>query len=92
MIDALPDDNVVFLVELMQRFMMPKETKIQDIKSETTGHADFMQELEKMRIKVKAYFPSDLEYEKVLGEAMAEKNFTDTSSNGSEPRIGFEGS
>lgn len=74
LIDALPDDNVVFLVELMQRFMMPKETKIRDIKSETmTSHADFMQELETMRIKAKAYFPSDLEYEKVLEEAMNEK-------------------
>lgn len=74
LIDALSDDNVVFLVELMQRFMMPKETKIRDIKSETmTNHADFMQELETMRIKAKAYFPSDLEYEKVLEEAMNEK-------------------
>lgn len=27
LIDALPDDNVVFLVELMQRFMIPEETK-----------------------------------------------------------------
>lgn len=74
LIDALPDDNVVFLVELMQRFMMPKENKIRDIKGETvTSHADFMQELETMRIKAKAYFPSDLEYEEVLEEAMNEK-------------------
>lgn len=58
----------------MQRFMMPKETKIRDIKSGTMiSHADFMQELETMRIKAKAYFPSDLEYEKVLEEAMNEK-------------------
>ena len=67
MIDALPDDNVVFLVELMQRFMIPKENEIQDIKNETTSHADFMQELETMRIKAKAYFPSDLEYDKGWG-------------------------
>lgn len=74
MIDALPDDNVVFLVELMKRFMMPKEDEMQDIKSEAiTGHADFMQDLETMRIKAKTYFPSDLEYEKVFGEAMNEK-------------------
>lgn len=73
MIDALPDDNVVFWVELVQRFMMPKETRTQDIKDETTSHADFMQELETMRIKAKAYFPFDLEYGKVLREAIYEK-------------------
>ena len=38
-----------------------------------TSHADFMQELETMRIKAKTYFPSDLEYEKVLEEVMNEK-------------------
>lgn len=38
-----------------------------------TSHADFMQELETMWIKAKSYFPSDLEYEKVLEEAMNEK-------------------
>ena len=74
MIDALSDDNVVFLVEVMQRFMMPQETKMQEIKSKTiTSHEDFMQELEIMRIKAKAYFPSDLKYEKAWGEAMNEK-------------------
>ena len=72
MIDALPDDNVVFLVELMQRFMMPREAE--DIQDESiTSHVGFMQELETMRIKARAYFPSDLEYEKVLEEAMNEK-------------------
>lgn len=73
MIDALPDENVGFLVELMQRFMMPKENESQDIKNKTTNHADFMQELETMRLKAKAYFPPDLEYENVWGEAMDEK-------------------
>lgn len=68
MIDALPDDNVVFLVELMQRFMMPEETKTQDtISGTTTSHADFMQELETMRIKAKPYFPPNLEAERNLG-------------------------
>ena len=28
MIDSLSDDNVFFLVELMQRFMMPQENLI----------------------------------------------------------------
>ena len=74
LIDALPDDNVVFLVELMQRFMIPEETKKRDIKSETmASHADFMQELETMRIKAKSYFPPNLEYEKILKEAIDEK-------------------
>lgn len=74
MIDALPDDNVVFLVELMQRFMMPKEAEAQDIACGTiTSHAGFMQELEKMRIKAKSYFPSDLKVEEILEEVIDEK-------------------
>lgn len=70
MIDALPDDNVGFLVELMQRFMMPREN---EIKNETINYADFMQELETMRIKAKAYFPPSLEYKNMWEEAMNEK-------------------
>lgn len=73
MIDALPDDNVVFLVELMQKFMMPRKNETQNIKNEAINYADFMQELETMRIKAKAYFPPDLEYENMYGEAMNEK-------------------
>lgn len=62
MISDLSDDNVVFLVELMRRFMMPKDVETQDVKNKTiTSHADFMQELESMRIKAKPYFPPDLE-------------------------------
>lgn len=72
MIYALPDDNVVFLVELMQRFMMPREAE--DIQDESiTSHVGFMQELETMRIKAKSYFPPNLEYEKILKEAIDEK-------------------
>ena len=74
MIDSLSDDNVFFLVELMQRFMMPQEIEIQDVQSETTtSHAGFMQELESMRIKAKSYFPPDLDTGKVWEEAMDEK-------------------
>lgn len=75
MIDALPDNNVVFLVELMQRFMMPKGAGTGYVKSETvSSHAGFMQELEAMQIKAKPYFPSDLEPEKIWGEAIDEKH------------------
>lgn len=74
MISGLSDDNVVFLVELMRRFMMPKDVETQDVKNKTiTSHADFMQELESMRIKAKPYFPPDLEIEKIWEEAMDEK-------------------
>ena len=74
MISGLSDDNVVFLIELMKRFMVPKEAETQETQDKAvTGHADFMQELETMRIKVKPYFPSDLEIEKIWEEAMDEK-------------------
>lgn len=74
MISDLSDDNVVFLIELMKRFMIPKEAEVQKKQNKTiTSHADFMQELETMRIKMKPYFPSDLETEKIWEEAMDEK-------------------
>lgn len=72
MIDALPDDNVNFLVELMQRFMMPKEAA--DTQGEAMAdHAGFMRELEAMRMKAKSCFPPDLEYEKIRKEAIDER-------------------
>lgn len=74
MINGLSDDNVVFLVELMKRFMMPKEVETQDAQNESiTGHVDFMQELESMRIKAKPCFPSDLKIKEIWEEAMDEK-------------------
>jgi len=74
MISDLSDDNVVFLVELMKRFMIPKEAEVQNKQNKTiTSHADFMQDLETMRIKMNPYFPSDLETEKIWEEAMDEK-------------------
>lgn len=74
MISGLSDDNVVFLVELMKRFMVPKETEVQETQDTTiTNHLDFMQELETMRIKIKPYFPPDLEIKKIWEEAMDEK-------------------
>ncbi len=72
MIATLPDDNVAFLVEMIQRFMIPRE--VEDIQGEmATSHVIFMQELEAMRIKAKLYFPPDLECEKILEEAIDEK-------------------
>jgi len=74
MISGLSDDNVVFLVDLMKRFMIPKEAEAQETQSKTiTSYEDFMQELETMRIKMKPYFPSNIEIEKIWEEALDEK-------------------
>ncbi len=74
MISTLSDDNVVFLVEMMTKFMMPKGIERQDSQNKTmSSHIDFMQELETMRTNSKPYFPSDLDTENIWREAMDEK-------------------
>lgn len=43
MISGLSDDNAVFLVELMERFMMPKSAETQEKQNKmSTDHIDFM--------------------------------------------------
>lgn len=74
MINILPDDNVIFLVDLMEKFMIPKETVTNDGQNKILeSHTNFMQELENMRIKAKPYFPLDLETEKIWREVVDEK-------------------
>lgn len=75
MIDRLSDNNVVFLIDFMQRFMIPKR---QEALSGQTGdiaeHAGLMQELEAMRMKSKPYFPAEFNAEKIWEEAVEEKS------------------
>lgn len=74
MISVLSDDNVVFLVEMMTKFMMPKGIERQDLQDKTMiSHIEFMQELEAMRINSKPYFPLDLDAETIWREFVDER-------------------
>lgn len=76
MIGRLSDDNVVFLIDFMQRFMMPKRQDTlpaQTTDQTETEHVNLMQELEMMRIKAKTYFPATFHAEKIWEEAVEEK-------------------
>lgn len=73
-IDRLSDDNVIFLIDFMQRFMLPKgQEKLLDQTAGKTESASLMQELEAMRIKSKQYFPVEFDAEKIWEEAIEEK-------------------
>lgn len=64
MIHSLSDDNVRYLIDFMQRFMMPKEVQknIAPINQEQKADKmNFMQEMEDMRLKAKSYFPSEFD-------------------------------
>lgn len=71
MIEGLSDDNVGFLIELMQRFMVT-ERKIRESQEEKDS-GGFMRELEAMRLKAKSYFPADFDHGRAWEEAMDEK-------------------
>lgn len=76
MIGRLSDDNIIFLIEFMQRFMMPKKQEIlldQNMETTEAENVNLMQELERMRMKTKSYFPADFHAEKIWEEAMKEK-------------------
>lgn len=74
MIGDLSDDNVGFLIELMQRFMFNKDTgsKSDQLKNHTDTK-NFMQEMEAMRMKTKPYFSACFNPEQVWEEAMDHK-------------------
>lgn len=74
MIGRLSDDNVGFLIDIMQRFMMPKDREVNAVQAmNTLDSANFMQEIEAMRMKAKSYFPRDFDSEKVWEEAVDQK-------------------
>ncbi len=71
MIQDLSDDNVIFLIDFMKRFMLPENTKR---KSVYMGDVtEFMKEMEHMRIRAKEYFPSNFDPKKIWEEALDEK-------------------
>lgn len=71
MIGVLSDDNVKFLIDFMQRFMIPKSNRIQAGQTEET--LNFMEEMETMRKRAQPYFSADFTSNKAWEEAMDAK-------------------
>lgn len=72
MINCLPEDNIIFLMDFMKRFMLPENKQAELIK-ERKESADFMKELEDMRIRTKVYFPKNFNIKELWEEAVNEK-------------------
>lgn len=75
LISRLSDDNISFLIEIIQR-LMPQETYAVDTHSmsESSGMQAFKR-LNAARGDIKQYFPDDFDPEKELDEARAERKF-----------------
>ena len=69
LISGLSDDNISFLIEIIQR-LMPQETCTED--NESTRLQAF-QRLDAARAELKQYLPDDFEPEKELEDARDEK-------------------
>ncbi len=68
-IHNLSDENIVYLIDFMKRFMLPKNVDLQaDRKTDASDHADFMHEMEKMRIKAKSYFSTGFDSQTIWEE------------------------
>lgn len=71
MIHHLSDDNVRYLIDFMKRFMLPdKEEQMNRSEAGQICDADFMQELETMRIRAERYFPKEFDAGRIWEEAM----------------------
>lgn len=73
MINSLSDDNVMYLIDFMKRFMLPKDEQNLDFAEKREKSIDIMQEMENMRIRAKAYFPADFDSDKIWEEAIYDK-------------------
>ena len=72
MINCLSEDNIIFLQDFMKRFMLP-ENKQEELIKERKSSADFMKELEDMRIRTKTYFPKNFDVRELWEEAVDKK-------------------
>lgn len=73
LISGLSDDNVSFLIEIIQR-LMPQKTQVADIQpvAESVGVQAFKR-LDAARSDIKQYLPKDFDPERELEEARAER-------------------
>lgn len=72
MIGGMSDDNLSFLIEIMQKIMHVPEPTVKTVPAgEDSAH--FMDELELMRKKTEQYFTEDFDEMKIWEEAMNQK-------------------
>ena len=73
LISGLSDDNVSFLIEIIQR-LMPQKTQVADTHSVTDSvGVQAFKRLDAARTDIKQYLPKDFSPEKELEEARAER-------------------
>lgn len=81
---GLSDDNAIFLIDFMKKFMFPTNGRLSDdgyvdkktdVKSNVNAAniSDYMQELEDMRLRLKPCIPADFDPQKEWEQAMEEK-------------------
>lgn len=75
MINGMSDDNVSFLIEVIQR-LMPQKNQLDGTRTVSVENEKRMQafkELDAARAQIKMYLPDDFDPDKELEEARAEK-------------------
>ncbi|MBO5144629.1 MAG: hypothetical protein J6C19_03715 [Lachnospiraceae bacterium] len=72
MIKGLSDDDVSFLIDMIQRFMLPKAGMKAEDFGDDTGRQAFLR-LDAARTIVRQYLPEDFDEEKELEEARMER-------------------
>lgn len=73
LISGLSDDNVRFLIEIIQR-LMPQKSQVIDVTSVTESvEIQAFKRLDAARVDIKQYLPEDFNPEKELEEARAER-------------------
>lgn len=73
MIRDMSDDNVRFLIEVMQKLVFPKEHLKSLQATEVDESMRAFQKLDAARTEIKQYFPVDFDPDKELEEARAER-------------------
>lgn len=73
MISGLSDENVSFLIEVIQRLMLPKSS-VQTVKvSENKESIEAFQRLDAARTEIMKYLPEDFDPDKELEEARVDR-------------------
>lgn len=72
MINDLSDDNVSFLIEIIQRLMPQKSMRTDEQLKKMEG-IQALNRLKATRDEIKQYFPEDFDLDKELEEARAER-------------------
>ena len=85
MINGLSDDNVSFLIEIIQR-IMPQKAYVKTGRAALAGDSmAAFQRLSAARGEIRKYLPEDFDPDRELAEVRAELNFRDSGNFAGEP-------